>query len=244
MAESQSSKEPCFDIDVLVVDGASTESAASPDQLVASSCSRNRLLFRFAKRTFDIAFSLLVVLLLSIPLFLFCLLIRFESKGSPLYRQRRVGREGNPLDIFKLRTMVEDSDDVDKYLNADQLDQWRRERKVNDDPRITRIGRFLRKTSLDELPQFLNVLAGSMSIVGPRPVVEEELGAYGNDVAEFLSMRPGITGWWQVSARNDATYSDGSRQELELYYVRNATLALDVRVFLKTFAAVFGKTGK
>lgn len=140
--------------------------------------------------------------------------------------------------------MVEDSDDVDKYLNADQLDQWRRERKVNDDPRITRIGRFLRKTSLDELPQFLNVLAGSMSIVGPRPVVEEELGAYGNDVAEFLSMRPGITGWWQVSARNDATYSDGSRQELELYYVRNATLALDVRVFLKTFAAVFGKTGK
>ena len=178
------------------------------------------------------------------PIALLLLIIRLESPGSPIYRQERIGYRGQPLRIFKLRTMVADSDDVEKHLSPEQLAQWRSERKVEDDPRVTRVGRFLRKTSLDELPQFLNVLAGSMSIVGPRPVVEEELEAYGSDVDEFLSMRPGITGWWQVSARNDATYCDGSRQELELYYVRNATLALDARVFLKTFAAIFEKTGK
>ena len=97
--------------------------------------------------------------------------------------------------------------------------------------------------ALDELPQFLNVLAGSMSIVGPRPVVADELPAYGTDVDAFLSMKPGITGWWQVQARNDATYEDGSRQQLELYYVRNANLKLDVVVFLETFKSIINKTG-
>lgn len=112
---------------------------------------------------------------------------------------------------------------------------------MDDDPRVTRVGRFLRKTSLDELPQFLNVLAGQMSVIGPRPVVEEELAAYGDDAGELLSAKPGITGWWQVQARNDATYGDGSRQELELYYVRNASLAIDAKVFLRTFSIMFGK---
>ena len=120
---------------------------------------------------------------------------------------------------------------------------YRHERKVEDDPRVTRVGRFLRRTSLDELPQFLNVLAGSMSIVGPRPVVADELPAYGTDVDAFLSMKPGITGWWQGQARNDATYEDGSRQQLELYYVRNANLKLDVVVFLETFTSIINKTG-
>ena len=150
------------------------------------------------------------------PIALLLLIIRLESPGSPIYRQERIGYRGQPLRIFKLRTMVADSDDVEKHLSPEQLAQWRSERKVEDDPRVTRVGRFLRRTSLDELPQFLNVLAGSMSIVGPRPVVADELPAYGTDVDAFLSMKPGITGWWQVQARNDATYGDGSRQELEL----------------------------
>ena len=95
--------------------------------------------------------------------------------------------------------------------------------------------------AIDELPQFLNVLAGQMSVVGPRPIVEEELAAYGDAAGELLSVKPGITGWWQVQARNDATYGDGSRQELELYYVRNASLAIDAKVFLRTFSIMFGK---
>ena len=175
-----------------------------------------RLAYRFAKRAFDVAFSLAVVLLCLVPVALLCAAIRLESEGSPLYRQRRVGLEGRPIGILKLRTMVADSDDVERHLDPVQLEQWRRERKVDGDPRVTKVGRFLRKTSLDELPQFLNVLAGQMSVIGPRPVVEEELAAYGDDAGELLSAKPGITGWWQVQARNDATYGDGSRQELEL----------------------------
>lgn len=200
-----------------------------------------RLGYRFVKRAFDIVFSLCVTITGLIPVALLCLVIRLESPGSPIYLQERIGYRGRPLRILKLRTMVADSDDVEKHLNPEQLDQWKRERKVGDDPRITKVGRLLRRTSLDELPQFLNVLAGQMSVVGPRPVVEEELAAYGDDAEELLSAKPGITGWWQVQARNDATYEDGSRQELELFYVRNASLAMDARVFLSTFGIMFGK---
>ena len=200
-----------------------------------------RLGYRFAKRVFDVLFSLAVILLCFVPAAALCIAVRLESKGSPLYRQRRVGLGGRPVDVLKLRTMVADSDDVEKHLNPEQLDQWKRERKVDGDPRITKVGRLLRRTSLDELPQFLNVLAGQMSVIGPRPVVEEELAAYGDDAEELLSAKPGITGWWQVQARNDATYEDGSRQELELFYVRNASLAMDARVFLSTFGIMFGK---
>ena len=203
-----------------------------------------RLGYRFVKRAFDIAFSLCVVVIGLVPIALLCLIIRLESPGSPIYRQQRVGYRGRPLRIFKLRTMVADSDDVEKHLNPEQLAQWKSERKVDGDPRITRVGGLLRRTSLDELPQFLNVLAGQMSIVGPRPVVSDELAAYGSDADAFLSVRPGITGWWQVQARNDATYEDGSRQGLELYYVRNASLKLDAAVFFETFKTVFRKTGR
>ena len=203
-----------------------------------------RLGYRFVKRAFDIAFSLCATIAGLIPVALLCLAVRLESPGSPIYLQERVGYRGKPLRILKLRTMVADSDDVEKHLSPEQLDQWRRERKVDDDPRVTKVGHFLRKTSLDELPQFLNVLAGQMSVVGPRPIVEEELAAYGDAADELLSAKPGITGWWQVQARNDATYGDGSRQELELYYVRNASIAMDMRVFFGTFGAMLGRTGR
>ena len=195
------------------------------------------------KRAFDIVFSACATIVGLIPVALLCLVIRLESPGYPIYLQERVGYRGKPLRILKLRTMVADSDDVEKHLSPEQLAQWRSERKVEDDPRFTRVGRFLRRTSLDELPQFLNVLAGSMSILGPRPVVADELPAYGTDVDAFLSMKPGITGWWQVQARNDATYEDGSRHQLELYYVRNANLKLDVVGFLETFKSIINKTG-
>ena len=203
-----------------------------------------RLGYRFVKRAFDIVFSLCATIAGLIPVALLCLVIRLESPGSPIYLQERIGYRSRPLHILKLRTMVADSDDVEKHLNPEQLTQWERERKVDDDPRVTKVGRFLRKTSLDELPQFLNVLAGQMSVVGPRPIVEEELAAYGDAADELLSAKPGITGWWQVQARNDATYGDGSRQELELYYVRNASIAMDMRVFFGTFGAMLGRTGR
>ncbi|WP_195378725.1 sugar transferase [Eggerthella lenta] len=215
--------------------------AVSAEAACGPMAAEGRLAYRFAKRAFDIVFSLCATIVGLVPVALLCLSIRLESPGSPIYLQERIGHRGKPLRILKLRTMVTDSDDVEKHLNSDQLEQWRRERKVDGDPRVTKVGRFLRKTSLDELPQFLNVLAGQMSVIGPRPIVEEELAAYGDAAGELLSVKPGITGWWQVQARNDATYEDGSRQELELFYVRNASLAMDARVFLKTFSIMFGK---
>lgn len=241
VVESQSTTEDLFEDGALAVAGGDRMCVASD---VAADRADGRLAYRAVKRAFDIAFSLCVVVAGLVPVALLCLVIRLESPGSPIYRQLRVGYRGRPLRIFKLRTMVADSDDVEKHLSPEQLAQWKSERKVDGDPRITRVGALLRKTSLDELPQFLNVLAGSMSIVGPRPVVEDELAAYGADADAFLSMKPGITGWWQVQARNDATYEDGRRQELELYYVRNASLALDARVFFETFKAMFGRTGR
>ena len=123
-----------------------------------------RLGYHFVKRAFDIVFSACATIVGLIPVALLCLVIRLESPGSPIYLQERVGYRGKPLRILKLRTMVADSDDVEKHLSPEQLAQWRSERKVEDDPRVTRVGRFLRKTSLDELPQFLNVLAGSIPL--------------------------------------------------------------------------------
>ena len=140
-----------------------------------------RLGYHFVKRAFDIVFSACATIVGLIPVALLCLVIRLESPGSPIYLQERIGYRGQPLRIFKLRTMVADSDDVEKHLSPEQLTQWERERKVDDDPRVTRVGRFLRKTSLDELPQFLNVLAGQipLRILKTRPEFSEKsMGAF------------------------------------------------------------------
>ena len=201
--------------------------------------------YRYVKRLLDLGASIFATAIGAIPVAATCLLIRIESPGSPLLRLERMGRNGVPFGMYKLRTMYEDAEDrIEGYLTPEQLSEWEAEHKVEDDPRVTRVGRFLRKTSLDELPQFLNVITGDMSIVGPRPVTEEELERYGNDVDAVLSVRPGVTGYWQAFARNDATWESGERQKMELHYVLHISPAFDARVIFKTFGAVFGLTGK
>ena len=153
----------------------------------------------------------------------------------------RVGRYGRPFRIFKFRTMVVDADNVEKYLSSEQLAVWRRERKVDKDPRITKLGRVLRKTSIDELPQFINVLLGQISVIGPRPISYDELEHFGNDAVLLCSVPGGITGLWQSSKRNDATFETGERQKIELRYVKEASLGLDAKCFFKTFGVIFGK---
>ncbi len=191
------------------------------------------------KRLFDSVFSLAVIIVLAIPLGILCLAIVIESPGAPIFKQRRIGQFGKPIYIFKLRTMVADAHDhPEKYLSPEQYEEWKREQKVENDPRITRIGHVLRKTSLDELPQFLNVLKGELSVIGPRPVTEAETYEYGNARDLILSIKPGITGWWQVTQRNNATWENHERQMLELFYVRHASLALDARIFVRTFKAM------
>ena len=192
-----------------------------------------------ASWTFDVVFSGAACLVGLIPSAIVCAAIAADSPGSPIFRQERVGQGGKIIGIYKFRTMVADAHEhPERYMTPEQLAQWEREQKVDDDPRITRIGRVLRNTSLDEIPQFLNVLLGDLSVIGPRPVTQAETLEFGDARDEFLSVKPGITGWWQVTERNDATWENGRRQELELYYVRHASLALDLRVFAKTFKAL------
>lgn len=202
--------------------------------------------YHVIKRGFDVVFSACASVLCAIPTLAMCVLICLDTPGFPLYKQRRVGRYGAPIEIYKLRSMYADADDLEKYLTPEQIHQWKTEHKVDDDPRVTRVGKFLRKTSLDEIPQFWNVLTGEMSVIGPRPIEPDELAAYDDSVVEFLSITPGITGWWQTVSRNDAKYEDGERQDLELYYIRNRRPKIDIKVFFDTFSAMFGNnaTGK
>lgn len=203
--------------------------------------------YRVVKRVFDILFSAGVCVVLAIPVTVVCFVICLDSPGNPFFRQERVGRDGRSIRIYKLRSMVSDAHEhPERYMTKEQLEIWRREQKLDEDPRITRVGRFLRRTSLDELPQFINVLRGDLSVIGPRPVTLEETYEFGDGRDEFLSVKPGITGWWQVTERNSATWENGQRQLLEIFYVRHASFALDLRIFVRTFKVMFGrnKTGR
>lgn len=198
--------------------------------------------YRVIKRAFDVAFSACVCAAGLIPGVLLCVAIAAETKGSPLYSQERVGRCGRPIRLLKFRTMVADADDVERWLTPEQLAEWHRERKVTGDPRITRLGAVLRKTSLDEMAQFVNVLAGDLSVIGPRVITYEELGNFAaGDQCVLLSVPQGITGAWQAGPRNEATFENGERQRVELDYARHASLGRDVGIFFSTFSAMFGK---
>ena len=197
--------------------------------------------YRVVKRTFDIVFSAVVIAVGIIPCAVLAIAIAADTKGSPIYSQERVGRLGRPFRIYKFRSMVADADDVEKHFTAEQLEEWHREHKVANDPRITPLGRVLRKTSLDEFPQFLNVLAGQMSVIGPRAITLEELAHYGRDAALLLSVPQGVTGAWQAGPRNEATFENGERQRIELGYAKHAGFREDVRVFLATFGAMFAR---
>lgn len=201
--------------------------------------------YRFLKRLFDIVFSLCVIVIGLIPGLLLSIAIAVDTKGSPIYLQVRVGKWGKPFRIYKFRTMVADSDDVEKYFTPEQLEVWKRERKVDNDPRVTRLGRVLRATSFDETAQFINVLLGQISVIGPRVITFDELEHFGNEKARLLSVTPGITGMWQTGERNLATFENGLRQKIELEYVQEANVLTDVRIFFKTFGVMFSKrTGR
>ncbi|WP_343225767.1 sugar transferase [Nitratireductor aquimarinus] len=187
------------------------------------------------KRTFDIVFSILVLFFL-LPAFAAISLCILISDGRPVfYRQKRIGRDGRVFDCLKFRTMRRDADRLLKELldkNPVLLQEWRACQKLRDDPRIHPIGRFLRVSSLDELPQFVNVLKGEMSVVGPRPIVEDEMVRYGERINDYLLMKPGITGLWQVSGRNDTSYDQ--RVGLDVHYFQNRTTWLDLKIVWRT----------
>ena len=203
-----------------------------------------RLAYRFVKRAFDIVFSLLVITILLIPSLLLCLAIRIESPGSPIYSQKRVGRIGRngeveTFDMYKFRSMHADADDrlADlKDLNEADGPLF----KIKDDPRVTRIGRFIRKHSIDELPQFANCLFGQLSCVGPRPPLPSEVAQYDERAMRRLSVKPGLTGYWQVSGRSDTSFDD--MVDLDLKYIEERGIVTDLGVVAKTVSVMF--TGK
>ncbi|WP_373529648.1 sugar transferase [Nostoc sp.] len=193
----------------------------------------------FAKRLFDIVFSLSVLILFFPVYLILALLIAFSSDGPIFYIQERVGKNYKPFNCIKFRTMVSNADEilVQMMETSPQLRQeFESSFKLKQDPRITKIGRFLRITSLDEFPQFWNVLKGDMSVVGPRPLVAEELPKYGCHIDEILKIRPGITGLWQVSGRNDIPYP--RRVQIDLHYVKCRNFWLDLWIILKTVDVV------
>ncbi|MFM0170100.1 sugar transferase [Paraburkholderia sediminicola] len=197
----------------------------------------------FIKRVFDIfgASALLIVLL---PIFLVIGCVVLSDGGSAFFGHPRVGRGGRPFRCLKFRSMVPKADVVLAELlaaDASAREEWNRDFKLKNDIRITSVGRFLRKTSLDELPQLWNVLRGDMSLVGPRPVVNKELERYGTDAYYYLSVRPGVTGLWQVSGRNNVDYA--TRVALDVSYVKRRSTLLDISILLRTFKVVFDGSG-
>ena len=198
-------------------------------------------MFKVIKRLFDIIVSFLGLLILS-PLFLLLtILIKCDSKGPVFFIQKRVGRNGKKFGIFKFRTMRINAEELIASFTPEQLKEWKENYKLKNDPRITRVGKFLRNTSLDELPQLINIFIGNMSLVGPRPIVEEELEWYGEKKNVLLSVRPGLTGWWATNGRSEVSYPE--RCDYELYYVYNCSLLLDIKILFKTFSAVFSRKG-
>lgn len=200
--------------------------------------------YMFIKRSFDI-FGAVIGLVLSSPIFLVVSMLYLfgENKGPVFFKQKRIGKNGQAFYIYKFRSMVVNAEEVlkanvllyQKYVN----NNYKLEPK--EDPRITKLGSLLRKTSLDELPQFINVLKGEMSLVGPRPVVSEELSEYRDQKSKFLSAKPGVTGYWAACGRSDIEYPE--RCNVELYYIDHMSLVLDFKIIVLTIYSVMSRKG-
>lgn len=222
----------------------SRQTCSDGDEHGDTRTSSRRVLGGRSKRILDVLVALFGLVLLS-PLFmLIACAIKITSPGPVLFGHTRIGYAGQPFRCWKFRSMVVDGQDLlDRYLaeHPDEHHAWVTERKLKNDPRVTRIGAVLRTYSVDELPQLLNVLAGSMSLVGPRPVVRDELSLYSDAVQFYLSAHPGITGLWQVSGRSDVGYD--KRVELDKSYVQNWSLFLDCVILVRTIPAVIAARG-
>ncbi len=198
---------------------------------------------QLAKCTIDLILAGLAFIILLPVFFAIALAVRLDG-GPVFYVQPRVGRGGRSFKCYKFRSMRVNADELLANVllsNADEAESWRINRKLRNDPRVTPVGKFLRKTSLDELPQLLNILRMDMSLVGPRPIVEQEVHLYGADVSKYYSCRPGLTGVWQISGRSDTTFQE--RVGFDTSYVDNWSVWLDLRIILKTVPAVLAGSG-
>ena len=198
-------------------------------------------MYRGIKRIMNLLCSFVCIIILSPFFLIISIFIKITSKGPVFFIHERVGLNGKKFKLIQFRTMVNNAEEMIASFSPEQKKEWEENYKLKDDPRITKIGKFLRRTSLDELPQLINILKGDMSIVGPRPVVDEELNWYGDKKDKLLSVKPGLTGWWAVNGRSNVPYPE--RCDLELYYVDHISFALDAKIILKTLGAIIKKDG-
>ena len=206
--------------------------------------------YLFFKRVLDIVVSFIsIVFLMATLIFpIISLLVLISTHGQVIFKDERMGLNKKKIRIYKFQTMFSDAEtNLDKYLDENQKKKWQKERKLDDDPRVTKLGKFLRKTSLDELPQLFNILGGSLSLVGPRPITKQELESNFTEYEQnqLMKVKPGLTGYWQVKDRSLATYESGERQNEELYYLPRRGFWFDVKIVLLTIPAIFkGKGAK
>ena len=201
----------------------------------------SKINYIIVKRIFDLVISTIGLIVLS-PIFLIlAIIVKLDSKGPVFFAHTRYGKNGKKFKMYKFRTMYENAQDMINDFTPEQMKEWKENFKLQDDPRITKVGKFLRKTSLDELPQIVNIMKGDLSIIGPRPVIEEELKKYGENKEKFLSVTPGLTGYWQANGRSSTTYEQ--RMEMELYYIDHISPKLDFKIFFKTIESVIKKEG-
>lgn len=225
------------------------EVVAQSEQLVVSQDVTSFLRFRTSlylatKRIFDI-FASIIGLILAAPIMLgVALAIKCQDGGKVFYKQTRIGKNGENFEIIKFRSMVKDAEKVlEELIKANPIiaKEYKQNHKLKDDPRITKIGKFIRKTSIDELPQLFNILKGEMSIIGNRPYLLREQKAMGQKYESIITTKPGLTGYWQISGRSGSSFEE--RLIFEEYYSYNCSLKLDVKIFFKTFIVVLGCKG-
>lgn len=217
---------------------------ASRNRMMAPASIRNPVGSAVCVRLFDIMFALAVLVSVAPALLLLIIVLKIDTPGPIFFIQQRVGRNGKFFPCFKLRTMVADAAERLEALLASSEEariEWERDHKLKDDPRITALGRFVRKSSLDELPQLVNILIGHMSVVGPRPIVEAEIWRYGTYFVDYCSVRPGLTGLWQVSGRNHTTYDQ--RVALDRHYVLNKSLVFNLKIIARSIPVVLRARG-
>ena len=201
-------------------------------------------IYKFVKRAFDFIVALVAIVAISPLLLIISAIVYLGDPGPVIYGQLRIGKNGKAFKMWKFRSMYKNADKMIDQLTDEQRQQYITEFKIDNDPRITPVGNFLRKTSLDELPQLFNVLCNDMSLVGPRPLIESEIQTYYADMFDtLLSVKPGVTGYWQAYARNNATYQSGQQQQMEMYYVNHASIMLDIKILFRTVASVLRRDG-
>ena len=208
---------------------------------VTSKYVANKPVYDFVKRFSDIICSAIAIILLSPFFIIISILIKATSEGPVIFVHKRVGKNGKEIGIYKFRSMVMNAEELIEKFTPEQKEEFQKNFKLKDDPRITKIGKFLRKTSLDELPQLFNILKGDLSIVGPRPIMDVETEIYGEYRDMLLSVKPGLTGFWAANGRSDTSYK--RRRAMEIYYVKNRSLLFDIKIILKTVISVFKGEG-